>query len=230
MAYAFIAQTGFANGSGGGTSSAIDTTGANLIVIVAARLEGSAPTISDSASNTWSALTVRNSGNSAAVRIYYVFAPTTSATHTFTSSGANTYGSLSILAFSGSVTSPFDAENGAGATTGTSRATGSVTPAEDNELFIAGIAFGVEVTGLAIDSTFIGLNHYIAGGTSIDVGSAYKIQTTGGAENPTFSWTTSSDNAAAIACFKAGAAGRTTKNTRGFTLGTEIGMNWRSGL
>ena len=40
----------------------------------------------------------------------------------------------------------------------------------------------------------------------------------------------SSSFVSGIASFKAAAAGRTTKNTRAFTLGTEIGMNWRSGL
>ena len=89
-----IANVGTAGTANSVTSTAINTTGANLIVVNAAWYSaGSADvTISDSEGNTgWTALTTRTS-TLVSNRLYYKYAPTTSATHTFTLSGTNSYG------------------------------------------------------------------------------------------------------------------------------------------
>ena len=63
--------------------SAINTTGATLIVIAVAQYTiTDTPNITDSASNTWTKLTAY--GNNSGLLLAYTTTPVTSATHTFT--------------------------------------------------------------------------------------------------------------------------------------------------
>lgn len=102
MAVTFIAsalKTGVTQVS----TPAINTTGASLIVVMTAAYQGP-NTFSDSAGNTWTALTLYNHPSTeATAQIFYCIAPTTSASHTFTQS-ATTYGTLFAMAFSGTGT------------------------------------------------------------------------------------------------------------------------------
>jgi len=185
---------------GGSTSSAVDTTGADLLVAVLSYFSSSSKTLTDSKGNTWTQLTRRNQG-SYSTQIIYSVNPTVGTGHTFTNPGGS-FPALMVAAFSDSnTTAPFDVENGASKTSGTTLQTGSVTPSENNELLIAGIVH--DKTGITIDSGFTELfdiaysaGNYMAGGFG------YKIQTTAGAENPTFTVASSGTAAAAIATFK----------------------------
>lgn len=185
------------------TSGAIDTTGADLIVIGIA-VDGSAtPTISDSKSNTWTPLTA--STLTVKTILYYCSNPTVGSGHTFSNTGAFNFCSLCVSAFSGVKTSnPFDQENGATATGVTTVQTGSVTPTEDNELIVTHLGFNAAGLPTSIDSSFIETNDAEFGAAN-NYGStmAYIVQTTAGSVNPTWTRTGTGAQATRIATFKA---------------------------
>lgn len=182
------------------TTGAIDTTGANILIAVAT----SNSVVTDSKSNTWTKLTVRNDtgGHGNECAIYYAKNPTVGSGHTFTATGG--FPSIAVASFSGAdTTSPFDQENGTGsAGSVTSIQTGSVTPTQNNELLIAGLTFDVSNTP-SINSSFTITNTTdYSGGNHYGVSMAYKIQTSLSAENPTWSWGAGAFVATAIATFK----------------------------
>jgi hypothetical protein len=201
VAFAFIAGTTAGSISTGVTTTAIDTTGANLIVIsVATFVAFITPTLSDSKSNTWTALTGQNSTNEK-VQLYYCVAPTVGSGHTFTWSGTSTYPVVSVMAFSGSHATPFDAESGTFSAGATSLAPGSLTPSVANCLVITGINYGTG-TAPSVGGGFTALTTDTSAGNFISGGIGRLIQTTAAAANPTWSWTGSSESAAALAVFK----------------------------
>jgi hypothetical protein len=109
----------------GGTSSSIDTSTATLIVIACANGSSACTTPTDSASNSYTALTtyVVSATN---LTIYYKCGPTTSSTHTFTASAGNT---IQAVAVKGTATaSCFDSGQDVGTTTNCSTCTTSITP------------------------------------------------------------------------------------------------------
>lgn len=210
MAYAFVigvsAQS--ATSDDGCTTSSIDTTGCDLLIIAVPQWPGvGAVTVSDSKGNTWTALTTyTDPGSDKQIRSYYCAAPTVGSGHTFTVAQGSCYSSIGVLGFSGAHATPADGQNGNSQTSGTSNQTGSVTPAEDNELFIAALTNWRYSDTTTIDS---GFTHQInldgnAHSTSIHI--AYKIQTTGGAENPTWSWNGANATPSTLITFKAAAS------------------------
>lgn len=190
--------------SGSGSVSAFDTTGATLIVMAVAT-DGSAPnpSVSDSAGNTYTALTSYGGASPPwnRTRIYYAASPTTSATHSFTVLGTNR--SVVVAAFSGVATTPYESEAGAGFTTGTSAQGGSVTPSGSYALVISAMGHDGART-FSIDSSFtiVGSQAFTSG---INYGSslAYKAVTPSSAQNPSWSWTTNTSGAVANAVFTA---------------------------
>lgn len=197
MAIALVNSVGYIPaGADGGTSGAIDTTGATLLV--AAVTYWVEPSRSDSKGNTWVAVTASEYGYDPKVRFYYVKNPTVGSGHTFTLGGSGSYSLLGFAAFSGTDTSAnVDQQNGA---TGTQP--GSITPTADNELIVCMI--GSYAASRTIDSGFTEICD-LAGGGGPGYGMclAYKVQTTATAVNPTWS----ENNATAIASFKAGGGG-----------------------
>lgn len=209
MAFSLVANTGAATG-GSTTTSAINTTGANLIIIACSG-NGVVASPTDSKSNTWTALTSRTSGVIGATRIFYCLNPTVGSGHTFTC--ASGFPTVTVTAWSGAATSSvFDVENGATSSSATSLATGSVTPANANSLIIAAIGMSDQMTGTgAINGGFTVANAiYGQPGVTEGGGQAYLIQTSAAAANPTWSnWSPAGSCAAAIAVFKAAGGGPT---------------------
>lgn len=206
MAFSLVAHTKGAQGSST-TTPAIDTTGANLIVVSIGTFGGFA--LSDSKSNTWTQLTTRT-GGSFATKIYYCLTPTVGSGHTFTLSSG--FPTVCVTAWSGAATSSvFDVENGAGSTAVTSIVTGSVTPANANSLVIASIGAADSSTGPVAISGGFTISDQGFGNTGVTESGAqaYLIQTSAAAANPTWSGFSSSDAGAAIAVFKAAAGGAT---------------------
>jgi hypothetical protein len=210
-----VAYSRLAHNKGSGatsaTTTAIDSTGANLIVIwVAWYFNLETFTLSDSASNTWTSLTKVSNSNGGRGQFFYCYNPTTSATHTVTaSSGNNLYFAVCVAAYSGSTASPFDVENGASGTAST-LATGNITPGFDNELVVAGGMTGDG--GHTIDSInggFTILDNVAAVGSATTGGAlADLIQTTATTAGPTWTFSAAGTyNVAAIASFKAAAGG-----------------------
>jgi len=213
MAIAKVVSVYKSGGSGGGTSSAVDTTGATGIYIGYALYDNPGTvSVSDSKGNTYTALT-QSGGVGSYVRLYYCQNPTVGASHTFTVTGTAIFVAFGALAVSGSLTaSSFDVESG-GTASSTTVQPGSVTPSQDNEILVTAVSFNV-INTASINSSFTldgQLNYSI--GVNIGLGLAFKIQTTAGAENPT--WTVGSSCALTtrIASFKAAVAGGARQQT-----------------
>lgn len=207
MTFSLITNTGKTGASSSTvTTNAVDTTGANLIVVAVGSYDGlTAEALTDSKGNTWTALTAYRRVGDDRVRLYYCYGPTVGSGHTFTFAATNSFSSIAVQAWSGAASSPHDQENGANAAASTI-ATGSVTPSENDEILVSA-AVNEAGTISSIDSSFTTSNlQAAAGGLAYGVGMAYKIQTTAGAENPTWTLPSSQKTAATISTFKAAGA------------------------
>lgn len=163
------------------TAGPIDTTGADLIVIV--RPDYTGATMSDSVGNTY--VIAEHADDTPGCYIYYKQNPTTSATHTFSEDGI--FDGLVVFALSGSVASPLDQISVAQGS-GSSGSPGSVTPLSDNEIVVVGVASNNNSVAPSISAGFSNLIAY-AGitDTSFQFAAAIQIQTSATAVNPTFS-------------------------------------------
>lgn len=197
------AHTSACTNGGNTTTAAINTTGASLLIVLGGGF--SAPSISDSASNSWTALTdyPEAGGSQPRVKFYYVVNPTTSATHTVT----NTVGGDNCVAFfavnGAKTSSPFDVQNGATTAGATSHQPGSVTPSENNEIVVAGFSAGSTAEQPGAIAGYTTIENAVA---NYRIALAYQIQTTATATNPTWAWTSATQAAANIATFKVAAA------------------------
>lgn len=193
---ALIFSTSAGNTSSGVTSSAIDTSGASLLVVATAWYNGATmPTVSDSKSNTWIPLTLQyDPGHDNNVILFYAQSPTVGAGHTFTVSGSSVFSPIAVAAFSNVAASALDTESAGGTGAGTVQP-GSITPVGNNELFVTVVA-GVNASA-SIDSSFVKVEDLaLSGGNYYSIALAYKVQTVGGAENPT--WTISGDTSPSV--------------------------------
>lgn len=203
-----IANVGTAGTVNGVTTSAIDTTGANFIVINVHwyDLITTDGTLTDSKSNTWTPLTKRlGTGQDNSIQLFYSFNPTVGTNHTFTYNGTATYPSIEVQAWNNLATSPFDVENWGEANNTNVISTGSVTCSQANGLLIAGLGFNDNSSGaVSINSSFTISNSVAySGGNAVGSSMAYKILTAIGAENPQWNITNNSNQLIAqIACFK----------------------------
>lgn len=204
-AIALVGAGAAAGGDNGGTTTGFDTTGATLLVaVVGSYNQTTQPTISDSKSNTWTALTAYEDGASRTrVRIYYVANPSVGAAHTATAAQASCFCSIAFAAFSGvTTTSPFDQQNGSFTDSGTSVQPGSITPSEDNTVVIAGLGSDTAASSHAINGSYTLQVSHDGGGAHLGSHLAFWIQTTATATNPTYSWSGTDQASAAIASFK----------------------------
>lgn len=207
MAVALISNVDAAPGANGGATGAIDTTGATLLVVIVSDFTGvSAAAPTDSKSNSWTGLTAKTQGN-VRTAIFYSVPTSVGSGHTFTYASIGGFPAIAVLAFSGSKSSsPFDVENGAVSAAATSRTTGSILPTEDSEVLVAGLGLAAVTGSPSIDGGFTKADEEIFGaGNNFGLASAYLIQTTAGAANPAWSWSTAVDDAAVIASFKVAA-------------------------
>lgn len=186
------------------TTGAIDTTGSNLIVINIGTYGGlSAGVPTDSKSNTWTGLTGK--GGSYGSRFFYCYNPTVGSGHTFTISiglAPPFYPCIFVAAFSDSLSSPFDQENGATGGSGTTLNTGSITPSQANEIIVTGFCFNTS-SAIAISLGLTISDQKPAVPFSTGGAMAYLFQGSAAAINPQWSWTGSDASAAVIASFKA---------------------------
>jgi hypothetical protein len=183
------------------TTGAIDTTGANLLVVYVAYAQGTSPAISDSKSNSpYTALTERNAAASFAGRLHYFLNPSgVGSGHTFTATASSSFPSIYAVAYSGVLA--FDQESGAGGSGGSVQP-GSLTPPSDGALFVCGLSDSDGSTD-TIDLSFDkrdGLD--LVGGQAFGGALAHLIQGSAAARNPT--WSTGGGNwATAMATFTA---------------------------
>jgi hypothetical protein len=166
------------------TTGAIDTTGADLIVVAYVYSEfAAAPTISDSKSNTWTAMT--EVGSWLNLRFAYCAGGTVGSGHTFTCSGG-TFMSLAVIAVSGAHATPADQENGT-ISFSSPYQPGSITPSVDGCLVLcaSGNAGSAGSTTINSSMTILETVAYTADHFQVDL--AWRVQATAAAINP--SWT-----------------------------------------
>lgn len=173
------------------TSGVLDTTGSNFIVVVVMGVfQAATPSMSDNKGNTYTAVSLAGcptgaGASGAQVQMYYVYAPTVGTGHTVTFSQTGAFGSINVLAFSGTVGSTIDQQSCAAniGVGNTSQQGGSVTPGHNNEVLISGLS-AFPVTAISVSSPFT-----ISDINGTSGASAYQIQTTATAQNPTWNWT-----------------------------------------
>jgi hypothetical protein len=210
MAYSLIAHVEAKNDASHVDSSAIDTSGADLLVFVLADYRAVAVgTVSDSKSNTWTQALTYNDGSASRVTLYYSRPTTVGSGHIFsyTTSPTLSYPSICIAAFSGSVASPLDQSAGNTTAGATSLAPGSVTPTETNELIVAALSWGDAINTVAMTGYTVYQQNYDTLVGSLGSGLGWKVQTSISAENPTWTWGSSAHASAGIATFKAAGGG-----------------------
>ncbi len=211
MAYGFVASVSVSSAvADTGNSSAIDTSGATLLVVAVAYF-GSTPTLSDSKFNTWTLAASIADGSGRKSEIYYAENPVVGTGHTFRLSGTTSAPALAVTAWSGAATSsPGDQVSSGNSASATTVATGSLTPTEDNELVIAAaMCEGTTNPPVAsIDGGFT-IQENLAGVASnaFAVGQAYLVQTTATAANPTWTLGSSQNTNAIAVSFKAASSG-----------------------
>lgn len=185
------------------TSGSLDTSGAELLIGSLSQASGVADAaFSDSKSNSWNNLTVQTESPIKG-RLVWSVPTSVGSGHTFTASQASSTPSIAVEAWAYSHASPFDQQNGAHTASGTTLATGSITPTRDNALVVAGLACRAgSGTVDSISGGFTIHNTTLAGASNETVSIATLVQTSIAAANPT--WTVSgsgSVKAAFIASF-----------------------------
>lgn len=181
-----------------GTSPGINTTGADLIVIVVADYQpAAASNISDSLGNIWTSLSISTAAPVARCRILYCSNPIVGAGHTFsaTSPGSDTFPCIGVAAFSGYPLFDVDGSNLGG--NGTVLDSGPVLPTGP---CIVVAALSYLATSAVIDNGFtvIEVSNDLAG---FRMGMAYKISTATSTKG-TWSWSTPEWMASKAASFK----------------------------
>jgi len=192
------------------TTSAIDTSGADLIVLsVASYIVVSNPLPSDSKGNTWHPARSAFSASLSRVSLYYAYNPTVGTGHTFTCGipATQNFPSISVVAVSGALlTDPLDQTNGGTASSSTTVSTGNITPTQDNELIVTSVAGQADITTGTPPSGFtIQTSVTFAGGVHWSSGIATQIQTTATTIGATWTLGTGT-HCAVIASFTAASA------------------------
>lgn len=187
-------------------TSGVDTTGADLLVVIIHDYGASAlGTLTDSKSNTWHALTSYQSGTVARCTIFWSKPTSVGSGHTFSFAGAaSSFPSITMSAWSGAGSSPFDVGNGATTAGASTLATGSVTPSQVNALVIAGFTES-SGTPSGINGGFTVTDSLGTSASREGGGHAYLVETSIVAANPTWTNGGSTDMAATIAVFIGGA-------------------------
>ena len=193
-----------AGGINGATTSGVDTTGATILLLAVATDNGvpALSTVSDSKSNTWTALTARSTTN-CRTRLYYVLNPSVGASHTVTVNEVGGAVSLAFHAFGG-VTFTYEQEAAGGNASGVvTISPGSQTPGSNGALVVSNFANASGVlSGLACGSGLTVYQHSpYTGGSNYGSALSALEQTTAAAINPAWTWTNNVDAVASGAVF-----------------------------
>lgn len=170
---------GSASGSASGASStnAINTTGANFIVINISAWGVTSPSVTDNKGNTYTKLTARSAAGTQVSLLAYCKAPIVGPNHIFTASGAAGAVSIISLAFSNmDEVAPFDIENGQAAGGVFELTTGPIAPSQPKTLIITGVAM-FENLGypISVDSGFLLTGSTPHSGSTAGSGMAFKV-------------------------------------------------------
>lgn len=208
LGHTFSQSSGCANV----TTGSVDTSGADLVVAGLSWGTG-AGTITDSKSNTWSALTTQVDGSAVSTRLSYVQGGTVGTGHTFTGNASGQCPFIFVAWFSGSVASPFDAETGADSAGAgaTSKQPGAITPAGAGELFVTstGTNGGAPAYTLSDATCTMAITDSagLSGGNAYGGGMGYCIHSGTGSINPTWGQAAANYIPVRMAAFKPSGGG-----------------------
>lgn len=182
------------------TTASITTTGATLLYGCVSSGDNRA-VITDSKSNTWVPLTVRN--GSTALGCFYSANPVVGTLHTFTATYMNTtsYPAIAVMGLSGTGVTPFDTESGTTSSSGVNIQPGSISPSSTGNVAIVGLSFDNFVSSPASSGYTVTDFKDLSGSTAYGIGLAYKIGV-GATENPLFSWSGAAGVGIEMADFK----------------------------
>jgi len=208
MAITHVASVGAGGSATTVTTGTVDTSGADCLIAVVSRYEDEVGgTLTDSKSNTWTPVSLLPEFTVRCSIWYSAGSPTVGSGHTFTYAGTDVYASVAVMAFAGVHATPLDQEEAEAVGAVTTIGTGSITPTEDNELVVSGLACIDDGTYAVDESMTIAYQTPYDSGQHFGLAAAYKIQTTAAAIAPDWSWTDTVDAAACVASFKAAAEG-----------------------
>ncbi len=205
--FSLVDKSGTVVPNGNTVTSPIDSTGADLLVLVLVADNGRITYVqSDSKGNSWTGLQVKTQSGGQRVQILYVANPVVGSGHTLTiQDNGVTFGLAYFAAFKGaSLTSPLDLQNGAVDNASTIQP-GAITPSLTNELVISGMAESSGSAAPTVDSGMIipaGCSRTTVGGVNWGGAFAYKIQTAAASINPTWTAGSAGNNSCVIASFK----------------------------
>lgn len=192
-----------ANGTDSATTSAINTTGAAVLVAIMdyyyagpGSQPGVPPLFYDNKGNKWIQGTLRQQSAGAHV-MFRCVAPIVGTNHIFYTTANGSYASCLVLALATDAASiTFDASKESGATqsSGTSISPGSLTSSAGNAVFVTGCQNGG--TAPTAGSSFTTEQSYaFVASTSIGGGIAWKYNAgAASTENPSWSWSTNVNN------------------------------------
>jgi hypothetical protein len=162
--FRFVASNSCASSAGAAcTTSSTNMTGVDLLVACTSYYTGASGTsaFSDSLGNSYIQVYSTAVGGTGVGTMFYKQAPTVSSSMTFSASaaGGNTYPSVAVMGFSGSVASPLDQSTASPATSGsaTTIQPGSLTPSQANELLVSCLSLhnlGTNTSGIGVGSPF----------------------------------------------------------------------------
>lgn len=136
------------NGQNGGTSGAIDSTGANFLLVPAGFYNnGGTFTLVDSKGNTFASATRHDGSGSASSKFLYCNAPVVGSGHTITSGGSNTFSNVQLLALNLPGPGPYTLDQENSGITVLDRgffAIGSITPTRGAALIASHVSFGAD--------------------------------------------------------------------------------------
>ena len=179
-------------GSGGGTSSNLDTTGMDLIWIAFGYYSGSHTIINtditDSEGNSLTQVsTITTDDGEGATVSFFIQNPITGTTHHWTIGVSSIFAAIAVRGWSGSASSPLDQVNQAGSTGNVlGISTGSITTGQNNEL--VGSSCGSD--GNTLLCSLFDLNALqvgVVGGQSYALGLSAAVKATAGSINVSWS-------------------------------------------
>src|SRR5262245_7760120 len=198
---AYVKKVSGSNHSANGNDASVtlDTTAVDFIIVAQSWL-GSEPVFTDGTSNVYNQLTPKS--NARSIRLIWSRPTFVGPGHVFSTSCSSCTPSLGVIGFSGSASSPFDAETGA-TPSGSSGQPGNINPFENNELIVSASG-DTENTSRSVPGMQEEVD-ILTGTFNAGLGMGYVIQITAAAINPT--WTFGSETFLALvqAAFKAGA-------------------------
>jgi len=196
-----------ASGAASATTAAIDTTGADLLIVGVSFFTAAMPTLTDSKGNTWTILTLQINTATGYPRnvICYCVPTSVGSGHTVTLAGISLYGTLTFAAFSGAHATPFDQEAGGDASGVNTVSAGSgITPSVPNALVIANVGTSADTSVATAISGDFNMLTPIASVSGVNLGEclAYSMQTAAAAVDPTWTINIADNLTATIASFK----------------------------